>query len=43
MNEIQKVFDQFVNRNIINIQFISFNKKQQKVERTFKLGQMNLV
>ena len=30
MNEIQKVLDQFMNRNIINIQFIPFNKKNKR-------------
>ena len=30
-------------RNIINIQFVPLDKKQQKVERAFELGQLYLV
>ena len=39
---IQKFFCDLCNRNIVNIQFITFNKKQKQVERAFKLGKLYL-
>ena len=43
MNKVEKVINDIRNGNIINIQFIPFNEKQQQVERPFKLRQLNLV
>ena len=43
MNIVQKIFYDPGNGYIINIKFISFNKKQQQVEWPFKLGEPYLV
>ena len=38
MDEIQKILDEFMDGYIVNIQFVSFYKKKQQVERAFELG-----
>lgn len=43
MDVFKKVFDDFRNWNIIDVEFVSFNKKQKKIERPFKLGKLYLV
>lgn len=43
MNMIQKIIDDFGDGDIVNIQFIPFNEKQEKIEGPLKLGELNLV
>ena len=37
MNKIKKIVSDLSDRNIINIQLISFNKEKKEVKWTFKL------
>jgi hypothetical protein len=37
-DERQKVVDDFGDGNVVNVQFIPLNEKEQQVERAFKLG-----
>jgi hypothetical protein len=43
VDEIKKIVNDLGNRDIINIQFIPFNKEQEQVERALKLIQLDLV
>ena len=43
MNIIQEIVNDAGNRNIINIQFIPFNKKQEEIKRSLKLRKFDLV
>jgi hypothetical protein len=43
MNIIQEIIGNAGNRNVINIQFVPFDKEKQQIEGAFKLGQLNLV
>ena len=43
MDIIHKIIDDLGYRDIINIQLITFNKKQEQVKRTFKLRKLYLV
>ena len=43
MDKVEEVINDPGNRNIVNVQFITFNKKKQKIKRPFKLGQFYLV
>ena len=43
MNIIQEIFDDARDGNIVNIQFVSFNKEKQQVEWSLELGKFNLV
>ena len=42
MNIIEKIFGDFCNGDIINVQFVPFYKKQQQVERPFELRKFYL-
>jgi len=43
MNMFQKIVGDFCDGNIIYVELVSFNKKEQEVEGAFKLFQFNLV
>jgi hypothetical protein len=38
MNVSQKVIGNFSNRNIVDVQFITLNKKEQQIKGSLKLG-----
>src|SRR5258708_3837992 len=39
---IQKIAGDFRDRNIVDVEFVPFNEKEQQIERTFKKGEFNL-
>src|SRR5215217_5261289 len=39
----QEIVDEFGNGNVVNIEFVTLNKKQEQVEGAFKLRQLYLV
>ena len=43
MDIVKKVIGNFRDRNIVNIQFIPFNKKQEEIKRSLKLRKFDLV
>ena len=43
MDIFHEILDDVVDGNIINIQFVAFNKKKEQVKRSFELRQLDLV